>query len=67
MSLARQPEPQHEPPRRPELRLVPSDATVFEQESLESSPSRGIMWGVGISLVGFWIPAAALVTWLRWR
>ena len=64
MSLARQ--PQDDPPPRPRLRLVPSEAPAsrWEREELEGSPARGVVWGVTLSLAGFWVPVAAIVYWL---
>lgn len=67
MSFARQPE--SEPPKRPNLRLVPSRVPdrLPENAAVSGSPARGIMWGVLLSVAFFWAPLAAAAGWLTSR
>jgi len=61
MSLARQ--PHDDPPRRPVLRIVSSSEPVelsIGNGDEQDSPARGVVWGLGLVLVGFWLPLAAI-------
>jgi hypothetical protein len=63
MAVQRVPQDEPEQPR-PELRLVHSTATPAEAQA--SNPSKGILIGLVISMVGFWGPIVALAwRWLR--
>lgn len=57
MAALRKPEPDPEP-RRPHLAVVPRSETVAVPGG---SPARGILIGVALSVLGFWLPAALLV------
>lgn len=62
MSLARQ--PHDDPPRRPTLRVVSSSEPVELSSGNGDeygSPARGMVWGLGLAVVGFWLPLAAIV------
>lgn len=62
MSLARQ--PNDEPPRRPVLRIVEASESAGLPNGSgneHGSPARGIVWGLVLSLVGFWLPLTAVV------
>lgn len=74
MSLARKPEHEPQRPQRPDLRIVGNDEATGAAPiplhpelftDLDENPSRGIAIGLALSVVGFWLPAAAfLYAWL---
>ena len=63
MAAQRAPQPDLDPPSRPSLRLIHSVETPTKVAATPSA-FRGLLWALGLSVVGFWAPVAAIVTYL---